>query len=103
MLNDEDSAFSNSKRATISIAIGTKLMVTPASNWVFCPHDRAKAHQRRRRSVRSGGNDSGTAKGKVIIVNPQATPHDNDAGLVIHHKAEPFFEALTKALKVECN
>ncbi len=84
-LNAEDEANTMSELATISIAIGTKLMVTPAADWVFYPH------------LKKGKN----RRGKVIIVNPQVTPADDGADLVIHHKADVFFQALCKALKID--
>ncbi len=83
MLNHEAEAFANSKKATISIVVGTKLMVTPAATWAFWPHKGTKSR-----------------RGKVVVVNPQATPKDAKADLVIHHKAEPFFRALLKALQL---
>jgi mono-ADP-ribosyltransferase sirtuin 6 len=84
MLNHEAEACANSKKASISIAVGTKLMVTPAATWAFWPHKGAKSR-----------------RGKVVIMNPQVTPEDANADLVIHHKAEPFFRALLKALHIQ--
>ena len=82
-LNDGDQASEMSEQATLSIAIGTKLMVTPAADWVFYPHLKKKG------------------LGKVIIVNSQITPADDSADLVIHHKADAFFRTLCKALKID--
>ena len=85
-LNHHDAASAISEQATISIAIGTKLMVTPACDWVFGPH-----HGRR----------SKKSRGKVVIVNTQATPMDSKADLVIRHTAAAFFDALLAALEID--
>jgi NAD-dependent SIR2 family protein deacetylase len=61
-------------------------MVTPASTWVFGPH-------RKRKNVKN--------RDKVVIVNPQETFSDAKADLVIHHKADAFFQALMQALKIK--
>lgn len=80
-LRDVKMANAKSKGAIISVAIGTKLMVTPASTWVFRPHQHRP-------------------KGKVAIVNAQSTPSDDDADLVVHHKAGAFMRELCAALGV---
>ncbi len=85
LLNDEATAQAKSKRATISIAVGTKLVpaTTSAPLWEFLPHYKKKS------------------RGKVVVVNPYHTPTDKEADLVIHHKGEPFFRALLSALNVQ--
>lgn len=85
-LKDEEEAFAAAKSATLSIAVGTKLMVSPACDWVFAPH---KLKRNRK-----------TGNGKVVIVNPQHTPSEQNADLVIHHKAGPFLALLCKALGI---
>ncbi len=82
LLNDEATAQVNSKRATISVAIGDAA-AAHASEWVFMPHYNKQK-----------------PAGKVIIVNPCRTSVDSEADLVIHHKAAPFFRALVRALNI---
>lgn len=81
-LRDQTIANAKSKGALLSIAIGSKLMVTPASTWVMRPHQHRP-------------------KGKVVIVNTQKTPCDAKADMVIHHKAGEFLRQLTAALNVQ--
>ncbi len=79
LLNDEATAQVNSKRATISVQIGDAT-AAHSSEWVFLPHYNKEK------------------RGKVVIVNPHKTSADSDADLVIHQKAEPFCQALLRAL-----
>ncbi len=80
LLNDEATAQVNSKRATISVAL-ENATAAHASEWVFSSHHNKK-------------------RGKVVTVNQHKTPADSDADLVIHHKAEPFCQALLRALQI---
>jgi mono-ADP-ribosyltransferase sirtuin 6 len=92
-LRDDSIANAKAKEANISIAIGTKLMVTPASDWVFYPTKRKRFNSRR------SSNDNNI--GKVCVVNIQETPNDQHADIVIHQEATNFMMELCKQLNVD--
>ena len=85
-LMDADTAETRSREATVAVAVGTKLQVTPASTWALWP----KQGKRR-------------GKGKVVIVNAQPTSTRDRPDVVIHNYADSFFRELLRELDISIN
>ena len=95
-LNDRESAEKHSKAAILSVAMGTKLSVTPASEWALDIHQR-----RRKRGKKTNGGDNDDGQRHVVLVNVQKTGQEDRCDLVIQNYVDIVMKQLLKVLKIE--
>jgi len=80
-----DRADVNSKKADLALCLGTSLQIKPACNLPI-------------KATRKNGK---VERGKLVIVNLQATPRDYKSDLLIHAKCDDVMQMLMKKLNLE--
>jgi NAD-dependent SIR2 family protein deacetylase len=100
-LNERESAEAHSRKAILSIALGTKLAVTPAADWVFLPKKKKKRKSKKNKNNNRQKNNRQKDidnDGKVVLVNVQLTGEENRCDLVIHNYVDKVMARVLELL-----